>query len=128
MSDQGTIAWQIVKEAEMTSRDLPKAFEYVEDLESPVGSVGNWMVAFSRLMICYLINKAIKQSLGGANAIFQSELGSNVMVELFNWNRSSSNLKILDQIHDLLMEAKTLVDYYNEDSIKDISKNYLESS
>lgn len=128
LSDQGTIAWQIVKEAEMTSKDLPKAFEYVENLESPLGSTGDWMVAFSRLMICYLLNKAIKQSLGGAEALFQAEIGMNIMVELYKWIKDASNLEIIDQIHDLLIEAKTLVDFYSDESIKEISKNYLSSS
>jgi hypothetical protein len=128
MSDQGIIAWQIVKEAEMTAKDLPKVFEHIQDLESPIGSTGDWMVAFSRLMISYLLNKAIKQSLGGADALFKSEIGTNIMVELFEWTRDSSNLEITEQIHDLLMEAKTLVEFYSEESIKDIAKNYLSSS
>jgi hypothetical protein len=79
-------------------------------------------------MISYLLNKAIKQSLGGADALFKSEIGTNIMVELFEWTRDSSNLEITEQIHDLLMEAKTLVEFYSEESIKDIAKNYLSSS
>lgn len=128
LSDNGIVAWQIVKEAEMTAKSLPKVFEYVEFQHSPVGSVGNWMVAFSRIMIAYLLGKAIKQSLKGKDALFISEIGSNVMVELYEWSSNPGNIEIIDQIQDLVMEGKTLSEFYSSEDLEEIRKNYLNSA
>ncbi|OLS24907.1 MAG: hypothetical protein HeimC3_17830 [Candidatus Heimdallarchaeota archaeon LC_3] len=128
LSDNGIVAWQIVKEAEMTAKSLPKVFEHVEYQDSPVGAVGNWMVAFSRIMVAYLLNKAIKQSLEGKDALFNSEIGSNVMVELYEWSNNSTNIEILDQIQDLVIEGKALSDFYSSEELQEIRKNYLNSS
>ena len=127
LSDNGIIAWQIVKEAEMTAKSLPKVFEHVEHQDFPVGVIGNWMVAFSRVMCAYLLSKAIKESLEGKDALFKSEIGSNVMVELYEWSENSSNIEIIDQIQDLIMEGKSLVDFYSSEELLDIRKNYLNS-
>ena len=127
IADQGTIAWQIVKEAEMTTMSLPKAFESVNEETQSVGVTGDWMVAFSRLIVAHLISTVLYNMFYADSGTFKLEIGTEVMQQFWTWKQDSEKSSILEHMQVLNAEVISLTDFYTEDEVKTIREKYFES-
>lgn len=124
LSNEGRLGNLVVKEAEMTTRALPGAFEYLDPYDQPVGVVFDWLTTFSRLYVALVISRVVSSAFNDDESVFRPRVGDVVFVELHKWLQKPGNRRLMNILDDLVTEASFLVEFYTQEEVEQVAKDF----
>jgi len=124
LSDSGGLVRQLVRDSEQGRIPIPKVFEQIDSVADPTIINGDWMVAVSRLFTAYHLSNTVVVGSKSAEFLFKAELGAILMEKLYEWLHVASNGQTIDYFLDLLDESRTLVDFYSQQALGEISSRF----
>lgn len=124
LSNDSKLGLEFLKEANNTNNPLPSVFEYLDPFEKPVGVVDDFLTAFSRLYISFIISTIISNIINDPYNVFKPKAGDQIFPKLYIWLEKPSNKVLLGNIIELVSDASYLMDYYSQEEIESISKEF----
>lgn len=128
LANDSKIGKTMLLDAERTANPLPSVFEFIDPHDKPVGVVEDFLSCFSRLCIANVISMILSIAFDNNGDIFRPKPGISIFQSIYSWLLLPTNRLFFEQLFDLLTEAEYLVNYYSQEEIETISKDYKENS